>query len=472
MNEWPVTELARESDDGDANASPGRSMVGVALLVFVVFYLAEPHSWRFSASDLMHLDSTEESISERIQYNITKHQSGSNKRRAGVAVLGAYGAICLLRSSPRRVRIQGALGWIIVAFLIWSFASILWSADPLVTVRRLFVLGLLCTAATGIAKRFTTAEVTRLALLVTGFMMVGGLVCELGLGSFRPWAVDYRFSGFTWPAFTCWNLSLFALAILALARADRQWMHYGLAALATALALLTKTRAGSAALALALVFYLTSTWSARSKFFAGLAGALVVSAALLAVTLAGHDPARTIFRSVNLGREESAEGISGRAGVWSMLLPYIAARPLHGYGYESFWTPEHLHEIGSRNWGAPDAHNGYINLTLGVGVIGAGLYATALLLLVARSRNDFRRSGQWCDLYPACVGLITAMNTLCVASQLNPHVMSFVSLLAFARMGLVQETSCAARTSAVASGGERRPAARRPAIGYAGGSAS
>ena len=70
----------------------------------------------------------------------------------------------------------------------------------------------------GIVKRYTAEEVTRLSLLVTGYMMGGGLCCELVLGSFRPWSDEYRFSGLTWPAFTCWNLSLFVLAILAVTR--------------------------------------------------------------------------------------------------------------------------------------------------------------------------------------------------------------------------------------------------------------
>ena len=37
------------------------------------------------------------------------------------------------------------------------------------------------------------------------------------------------------------------------------------------------------------------------------------------------------------------------------------------------------------------------------------------------------------------------MNTLCVASQLNPHVISFVLLLAFARLGVIREQTSAAR---------------------------
>ena len=38
----------------------------------------------------------------------------------------------------------------IVVFLIWCVLSILWSADPLITVRRLMVLSFLCVAAWGL----------------------------------------------------------------------------------------------------------------------------------------------------------------------------------------------------------------------------------------------------------------------------------------------------------------------------------
>jgi len=127
------------------------------------------------------------------------------------------------------------------------------------------------------------------------------------------------------------------------------------------------------------------------------------------------------------------------------LIPYILERPLRGYGYESFWTEGHLREIGERNWGAPDAHNGYINLTLGVGIVGSGLYIVALLLAMLRSRSDFARSLHSHDLYPACVTFITAVNALCVASQLSPHVMSFASIVVFARLGFVQDDHPAAR---------------------------
>ena len=64
--------------------------------------------------------------------------------------------------------------------------------------------------------------------------------------------------------------------------------------------------------------------------------------------------------------------------------------------------------------------------------------------------------------------MITALNTLCVASQLNPHVMSFVSLLAFARMGLVQEQISAARERSAVTAEGKWPLAWQPMAGCAG----
>jgi O-antigen ligase len=118
---------------------------------------------------------------------------------------------------------------------------------------------------------------------------------------------------------------------------------------------------------------------------------------------------------------------------------------LCGYGYEAFWTADHLREIGERNWGAPDAHNGYINLTLGVGAVGAVAHTLVLILGMWRSRANFLATGNAADLFPGCVVLLTAVNGLSVATQLNPHFMCFASMLALARLGFVglsAEPSC------------------------------
>ena len=88
--------------------------------------------------------------------------------------------------------------------------------------------------------------------------------------------------------------------------------------------------------------------------------------------------------------------LTGRTTLWTMSLTDIAQRPILGYGYAAFWTktsrPARLIREES-NWeDAPHSHNGYIDLTLGLGAVGLGAYAT-LFGTVARRAYLFFMSG-------------------------------------------------------------------------------
>jgi len=69
--------------------------------------------------------------------------------------------------------------------------------------------------------------------------------------------------------------------------------------------------------------------------------------------------------------------LTGRMPLWIESVKAISLRPLLGYGYITFWDPESVRTryiwqvIG---WPAPGSHDGYLDLMLGVGVIGAGYY--------------------------------------------------------------------------------------------------
>ena len=115
---------------------------------------------------------------------------------------------------------------------------------------------------------------------------------------------------------------------------------------------MTKTRAGAAGLLAGLGVYAALTWPPRRVLLSLLAGTACVSAGVLFLVLATPNAGETLVDVVNLGRAESAEGISGRSQLWEDLMPFIADRPLIGYGYDSFWTPDHLVQIGEDNWGS------------------------------------------------------------------------------------------------------------------------
>jgi len=66
--------------------------------------------------------------------------------------------------------------------------------------------------------------------------------------------------------------------------------------------------------------------------------------------------------------------LTGRTIIWSYVIPYIYQRPLLGWGYAAFWTPDNpaAMQIGEAiHWFAPSAHNGLLEILLTLGVVGA-----------------------------------------------------------------------------------------------------
>ncbi len=80
--------------------------------------------------------------------------------------------------------------------------------------------------------------------------------------------------------------------------------------------------------------------------------------------------------------------LSGRDIIWQIVLSH-QANPLVGAGYESFWLGPRLQAIWASGQGAiNEAHNGYLEIYLNLGYIGAFL---ALLYVGAMYRNICKR---------------------------------------------------------------------------------
>jgi exopolysaccharide production protein ExoQ len=411
------------------------------LLVWGCFYLADPLTLTFSNHELVKVDAEEEGGNlERVERNIEQVESGSLYRQIGMVGLALFGLWQLSRPG-RRLCIHGQLGEVILLFLGWCGLTILWSDVPLVTVRKVGVLGCLAVGALGMARACSLRQLIRFALFGASLVLLLGVPCEIVLGNFRPLHPDYRFSGLTWPAFSAWTLSILVLAVIAL-RPFTPWRGLLdlLACVAFCLCLLTRTRASVAGLVAALIFHAAATWPARRWIPALLLTALAAALLGLAAESMGIDVGAAAVNLVNLGRTESAADISGRAGLWNDLAPYLANRPLTGYGYDSFWTPARLMVVGQNNWGAPDAHNSYLNLALGAGVIATGLLVCILVLAFHRAWFAFRKSAKPEHLFIREVLIVQVINAAFVSSVLAPAVYSFVAMLLLAHLGFVEES--------------------------------
>src|SRR5262249_18406741 len=80
--------------------------------------------------------------------------------------------------------------------------------------------------------------------------------------------------------------------------------------------------------------------------------------------------------TATLGRDTT---MTGRTDLWDAVLP-LNPNPLLGAGYESFWLGDRLKALWTRFWWQPNqAHNGYLEVYLNLGLLGLLLVGVFLL---------------------------------------------------------------------------------------------
>lgn len=92
-----------------------------------------------------------------------------------------------------------------------------------------------------------------------------------------------------------------------------------------------------------------------------------------------------------LGRDIT---LTGRTGIWDVMLTKIANHPWLGYGYQSFWLGmdgESADVWYATFFMAPNGHNGYLDLALDLGLIGLGIFVISCGFAVVRSTTWLRQ---------------------------------------------------------------------------------
>ncbi len=266
----------------------------------------------------------------------------------------------------------------LTCFVSLAFVSVLWSGDPGLTFRRSSEYLILCIGAAAAGRILGLRGVVWLGFLgSTGYLLMG-FVAEVVLGTFRPLSVDYRFYGTLYPNEQAWNCILLLITGSALLTQIRGFWRipYFMAMTVGGVCLfLTKSRTSLVCGALALTFYWAGRTSVKQKLALVLAGTLLVGV-LFAATLVDSGIGPRSDRLLLAGRDaDTYENFSGRIPLWKLCMEYVRARPLAGYGFDSFWTPDHIRTVSAQEgWAVPAAHNGFIDLMLGVGVIGLVFY--------------------------------------------------------------------------------------------------
>ena len=406
---------------------------GLYLFLFVVFAMATPFEPQFSIHGWMDLSDSAAAI-----------ESGSLSRQSALIALAIFAIISLFLGSRNRLQINGMLGYIVVFFLFLSALSIFYSDNPMFTTKRVVVLLILSLGAFAVAIRLTLRKIMLLALCAGIFSVGFGFLCEIVLGTFRPFDSSYRFTGVLGPNFQASNCSMMLIAAVALSYLEKcnrtKCFYLAIVFLALLFLLLTKSRGGMIGTTVGLFAYFCFVSPRKTIFW------LIFSVCLLIVgyLIAGEQLGVYTERLFTLGRTdfgdtgENLTTLTGRTDLWTTTV--FSATQEHlllGYGYDSFWSASRLMAQGPYELGS--THNGYLHILLGLGLTGMTTYVLIRILGIITYLRLLKRSGdaEYAFAFALLVSFSLFLITLDI--QLIPHLATFVDMTLLARITLVDQ---------------------------------
>jgi O-antigen ligase len=131
-----------------------------------------------------------------------------------------------------------------------------------------------------------------------------------------------------------------------------------------------------------------------------------------------------------LGRDAS---LTGRTDLWLLLMSAISKHPLLGYGYGAFWSGmqgEALNVYIGSKWLPTGAHNGYLELLLGIGLLGLPLLLYFVLRSFGLARNYIRSNEGRLSLWPMSYLLLFIFHNFFESHLLETRSLEFLMFAA------------------------------------------
>jgi O-antigen ligase len=332
---------------------------------------------------------------------------------------------------------------LLVCFILLALASVIWSDIPALTFRR--DASLLAPILVGLvaAYRYAPEDVIRIigrfCLVLTAISLV--VVAALPAIGIMHDAHNPELDG-AWRGFTP-HKSVFGTVLVlgfqiyawrALFEAKRRWLHVGIAVVMMGVCFLARSSTGFIAMSLSLLLLAilaVRRSELRMRFLPELAfwGLLIIALLFLPFMLT------TLVHL--LGKDIS---LTGRIPLWQSLMPFIADRPLFGYGYGTFWvadSPQMVLVQRLNPWNPPDAHNAYIGVALELGLPGAIIATGILLSVIFRAYRTNRSTGLAWPAFLFAFAFVYAITNM-VETPLLSMGSFFTFMLAFCHFALVR----------------------------------
>ncbi|MGL4511589.1 MAG: O-antigen ligase family protein [Lacipirellulaceae bacterium] len=402
----------------------------VAAYFLAIFFLFE-HDPTFAGMQVT--DVAEEDIKDDYLDGV---ESGNALRRVALVSFAAIGATALFRCVGRPFNVQPKLATLVALLVGLMLLSSNWSQEPDLTTRRLVAAACTILGAAGFARLLRPDELLAVALATTAGFALTSLALDVQAGG-RPWSGDYRFGGTLHPNIQAAYCALLAIAAFCQPVAfGRRWLTRSLIAIGAALLYTTQSRTSFLAMlaALMLVFFLRLPDRVRLTTLC--LGVALAGGAVAAYATISESTRKGLSEAVLMGRTEDAGSFSGRVPLWRELSKYAAARPLLGYGYDSFWTGDRISAVmKSQQWTIQSAHNSYFETVLQLGFVGLALALPVVFLSLQRLQAAYQATAE--AGYAFCYGVLcfAMMNSFLeshFAKLKYPSVIALMGILSIA----------------------------------------
>lgn len=285
--------------------------------------------------------------------------------------------------------------------LCWALLSVLWSAAPEVTMRR--IIALMGTTMFGvyIASRFEHREFLR---LLGWTLLVMVVLSYIFIFLIPNWGIMQETRGLEWRGIYLHKnglgrmVALAVVVFLQLAKSEPRKRSLWWLSLILAIGLIVGSHSVTALVVLLILFFLLPAIKILKLRYE-----LAVSLFFMFIMLMG---VLTYFISANVGELLSILGrnitLTGRTYLWKAAIYMVRQHPWLGYGYGAFWLgwdgpSAEIWQITSIY--ATSADNSFLDILLTLGFIGIVLFALSYITALKQALKSMKKDGEWSIIY-------------------------------------------------------------------------
>lgn len=310
---------------------------------------------------------------------------------------------------PRAAGAALARSPILAALLGCAFLSMLWSIDPDATLRRAVWLALTMAFGLYLAWRYPWRDLLEIFGVAWIGLIAGSALLAIAAPSIGIMQAEHpgAWAGLWTHKNTLGGVMALGVAIGSsafLVTKKKRWLGVALASFFLVLMSTSKTALLASCLQLGVIGI--GVIARRGPMHALVVTTCVGACAIIACSVMFLAPEALVSL---IGRDLT---FTGRTDIWAAAEHAVKARPWLGYGYAAFWLEDAGPAYAVRaavNWDVSSAHNGWLELALGIGVIGILIFALHYLATIARALRALADpiAGLWAPAFLAAFSLYT-----------------------------------------------------------------